>query len=102
MTWQNDKIERHMQIQVWFVVHLLFVRARKKKYRKNDVETLPELAALVNGPSKTNPAVCYLECPRRRWKPFLERFFEPVVGIRYSIVIVINYKMSEAKTFKGV
>jgi len=62
----------------------------KIKYRKNDVETLPELAALVNSSSKTNRAVCYPEWPWRRWKPFLERVFKPVVGIRYSIVIVIN------------
>ncbi|XP_060600079.1 uncharacterized protein LOC132753609 isoform X1 [Ruditapes philippinarum] len=83
MTGQNEKIEYHMQVpgHARCLVDAGFAHL-KIKFRRHDVETLQQLADVTEKSSTTNSAVCYPQWSWRQWKPFLERFFKPIIGIR--------------------
>ncbi|KAH3853894.1 hypothetical protein DPMN_096429 [Dreissena polymorpha] len=58
----------------------------KKAYRRSDVETMDELANVVDGSSSTNAAAwCW-----RNWKSFIGEHFNALPGIRYVAVITLH------------
>ncbi|XP_052242360.1 uncharacterized protein LOC127852442 [Dreissena polymorpha] len=83
MTGQQDIIEFLVQIPGHARCHVdSGFACVKKAYRRSDVETMGELAAVVDGSISANAAVRYPAWCWRNWKSFLGEHFNALPGIR--------------------